>query len=191
LTSLLGFDFISLMTRKLRVQYVLAEARRRSKECRHLTILGTDPFTQLPEELQGSVLRRAQLLAIKNGWLKNIAKIGTGEFLSIGFAAVQAEVMHAQGASDNEVALAVADNLAYGIPGLVNAGADAAWDEANNIAKQIYNGPLSYTQFDPETSQYNGGNNLLISEQAVDAVLRRQNYGGGAATATAGSLLGW
>ena len=146
-------------------------------------------YKLLPEPIQGGVLKRATALSIKNGWIKSVAKKGTGPFLTIGFAVLTAERMYAHGASNEEVGKAVADDLAFGIPGLLEAGGNAAWDEANSIALQVRNGAFSYLDYDPESSKYDGSNGLLTSEQAVDAILRRQDKGGD--TVTAGSLLGW
>ena len=147
-----------------------------------------DGYKLLPQALQGRVLKRAAALSIKNGWLKSVAKKGTGPFLAIGFAVLTAEEMHAQGASDHDIAKAVVDDFYFGIPGMLEAGTDAAWDEANSIALQVRNGAFSYLDYDPDSDKSDGSNGLLTSEQAVDALLKRQNNGGG--TVKAGDLLG-
>jgi hypothetical protein len=141
----------------------------------------------LPTHLQGRALKGAKALCGRKGYLKGLIKKGTGAYLTIGFAVLTASTMYANGASDQEVAKAVVNDLYFGIPDLAHPGADAAWGEANYIASQARGGAFSYLDYDPENDEFDGSNGLLTSEQAVDGALRRQNRSG--QTVTAGSLL--
>lgn len=142
----------------------------------------------LPEELRGRALKRAAAAGLKHGWLASVAKKGTGPFLQVGFAILTAERMQAQGYSSHDITKAIVDDFYLGIPGMAEQASNEIWDDANGIATQVRNGAFSYLDYDSDDSKYDGSNGLLVSEQAVDAIIKRQNLGG--QTITAGSLTG-
>jgi RHS repeat-associated protein len=102
----------------------------------------------LPPELVGRAERGAVAHAIRVGWLKKIAKKGTGPFLSIGFTVLMAERMHAAGATDKEITEAVENDILWNVPEITKAAVDAAWQEAAGVAQEARTGAFSYLDFD-------------------------------------------
>ncbi|MDB6028701.1 MAG: wapA14, partial [Verrucomicrobiales bacterium] len=129
----------------------------------------------LPQSLRARALKRATALAGRKGWLGSAVKKGTGPFLSLGLTLLTAERMYAEGCSDKDVSKAIVDDLYFGVPGMAEQGVNTLWGEANSLAAHARSGAFSYLDYDADTAQFDGSTSLIIADEAVNALLERQN----------------
>jgi RHS repeat-associated protein len=137
-------------------------------------------YKLIPVEFQSAALKKA--LAAKAAKRLGGALARKVPLIGYGFTILMAEQMKAEGATDRQIAKAVVNDFFWNVPEMAEAGADVVWNQAVYVAEGAMAGAFSYLNYDYDESPADGGNGLLVSEQAVNDILKRGNV-------TAGSLI--